>query len=261
MSQGLSPLLHLRSAVNAIFFQLRRRRRGAWAKKPYFEVPALALETVTPEQKKIIKDLRNKYGIKFELNLNEPNSLENYHYLHLFDQFTLKSGWKPDVGKEWVDVGCKNFYYAQALHAYFKPEKLTGIELDAYPIYNDLQTRSSYADFYVTQVKNTHFLAMDFCEYAPKCDGITFLYPFVVPEPLVKWSLPLSEFKPEALFRQAYSTLRPGGSLLMINQGESEFEAASRYAKTANFNLKHRVELSETLLARALPPVVSVWEK
>ena len=221
LSPYISPLLRLRSAYHRVWYEMTRGIK--WPRRRYHEQPAEVLpESLTPRQQHRIEALREKYGVRFEEQFHSSTALENYEYLDLFDQIQEKQDWKPCFGQELIDVGSLNFYYASALHAFFHPKQLQGIELEGYRVYTNFYSRFDYAQCYIRRLSNTTYSVMDFCDFRGVADGITCFYPFVKPEPLVAWRLPLKVFRPHRLFENCVRTLRTGGFLLMINHGKTK---------------------------------------
>lgn len=250
--------LKLYSLINKVAFSIRKKRR--FSRSNYKEKAAWELHHLGNTIQLKLEELRNKYAVRFENTLDRGNSLENYHLLAILDQLSSQWLWRP-THKIHVDVGSKNFYYASCLAAFFNPQQLTGIELDAFGLYTNFHTRQSYAQYYIKKIKQARFLAEDFCKYPDKADTLTFFYPFVIPEPLVRWDLPLSEFKPDTLFKKAFQVLNDDGQLLMINQGDEEYQAAKIILSANGFVKMKSYHLKETLLARQLTPIASLWKK
>ncbi|MBX7148317.1 hypothetical protein K1X76_04475 [bacterium] len=253
----MSLFLKIRSFLNSIFYFIRRHVH--LSRSNYSEVSARALNDLQPETKNEIEKLSKQYQIKFEDTLNRGNSLENYHLLHLLGTVQKKWNWILPQNKNVCDVGSKNFYYAKTLEIFFKPQSLTGIELDAFVLYDDLHTRKSYAEFYLKQIGRSRYLPINFLNFSEKTDIITLFYPFVISEPLIRWGLPLSEFKPELFFKHVAQTLNANGQVLIINQGDEEWIAVQKLAKNAGLILKASYTASQTLLYRKLTPMVSLW--
>jgi SAM-dependent methyltransferase len=136
----------------------------------------------------------------------------------------------------WLDVGCKNWSIIDALHAvatqHFKlPAErlfLDGIELDPNRLYSNLFSRQDAARSYSRPFQNARYLTGDVCEFAPKNAGIydvvTCILPFVVQDPFDAWGLPQHYFQPASVLLASLQLLKPGGHLLIINQGETEAE-------------------------------------
>jgi len=259
-SPYISPLLRLRSTYYRCWYEVSRGLK--WVRRHYHEQPACTLpKSLTTQQRRRIEALQMKYGIQFENQFHVSTSLENYEYLDLLDQTKEKFCWNPDLHKEMVDVGSLNFYYAPALHAFFQPRQLQGIELEGYRIYTNLYSRFDYAQCYIRPFTNTSYTVMDFCDYTGSADGITCFYPFVIPEPLVAWRLPLKVFQPERLFERMTQSLRKEGFVLMMNHGEDEAKWACDFAQRSGLQLQSHPLPIPPLFPRAEMPIVSVWHK
>jgi len=259
MKQSLDATLRLYSIINRIGYTFRKISR--LSRKNYKETPVWELQKLTNKNQKRIEQLRLLYNVNFENHLHRANTLENYHLLDILDQLKSNWNWQPPLQQNLVDVGSKNFYYAVALNAFFRPSQMTGIELDAYGLYRDFHTRYSYAQYYIKHIPGAQFMAGDYCKTRLSADIITFFYPFVIPEPLVRWSLPLAQFKPQKIFNHAYQTLGTDGLILMINQGNEEFEAAQKYLASAHFKMAQYQIITDTIQIRYLPPIASLWHK
>lgn len=255
-ANGSSPLLVLESLVNLPFFHLRNALK--LTRRNYSQTPCRDLQMDSQETLKRIKALKSRYDVAFEKHLAQSDAFENYHVLDVLTQAREVLGFEPKPGLILADAGCKNFYYARALAAFFKPALLTGIEVDAYKLYRDFHTRFSYAEFYLRDLTECRYRAMDFLKFQEPLDGLTMLLPFVTPYPLVKWTLPLSLFKPKPFFAHAFALVKPGGWLFMMNQSEDEEAAAHKLAETAGFKLKGKMAI-RALSERDEPPRVSWW--
>lgn len=255
----MNPLFHLHAGLNRFFFRCRNRFR--LGRKHYVEKPAEALPALSEIQQEIIGGLKERYGVCFEKSLNAGNALENYHLLDLLDRFPKIPPWPLPHHLAILDVGSKNFYYASTLHHFFKPAKLTGLEIDAYRIYRDWQTRLSYARYYIRDLPEVSYEVGDFMDWSGEVNVVLFFFPFVVPDPLVNWGLPLTLFKPKELFVKASRVLKPKGYLFMVNHGEEEFEAAKTLALEAGFAPRGFRNHADGLLTRSIPPQVSLWQK
>lgn len=152
------------------------------------------------------------------------NYLENLYTFDLLAQnFKLYSTSNLRV----LDIGCKNFFYAQGEYQFFKTfsidVKLDGIELDAYRLYSNLYSRYETAKFFIKGNNNIRYIAdnllnLNNIEY----DCIVWFLPFVKIEPLQYWGLPKKYFLPEKLLHHAYSLLKENGQMLIVNQGVEE---------------------------------------
>ena len=256
----ISPILRLRSAYYRCWYEISRGLK--WVRRHYHEQPAHTLpNSLTAQQRHRIKTLQVKYEVQFEDEYHASTALENYEYLDLLDQTKEKFDWQPEHGKELVDVGSLNFYYAPTLNAFLHPRKLQGIELEGYRIYTNFYCRFDYAQCYIRAFANTSYTVMDFCDYTGSVDGITCFYPFVKPEPLVAWRLPLKVFQPQRLFEQMMRCIRTEGFVLMMNHGEDEARWACDFAQRSGLQLHGHPRPISPLFPRAEVPIVSIWHK
>jgi hypothetical protein len=170
---------------------------------------------------------------------------ETLTYLHYLD-FIFRSQdllndclFKDHAIKEplrWLDVGAKNWAYVPALNTFLKTfaswspldepaYELVGIELDAYRVYANLFSRYDYAMSFTQHMPQAQYLVGDVMVHRQQYHIISHFLPFVVPEPCLKWGLPLSCFQPQAMLNHVLSLLIPGGFLIIMNQGEWERDA------------------------------------
>ena len=151
------------------------------------------------------------------------NERENQYLYEIFKKtFTIKLSEKLSI----LDIGSKNWYYANSEHSFFsefcKDFILDGIEVDAYRLYNNFYSRYEVAKFHTKNLKNTTYIADNLLNLTKKYDYIVWILPFVLLEPLQYWGLPKKFFEPEKLLKHAYNLLNTGGQMLIINQGEDE---------------------------------------
>ncbi len=259
----MNPLLYVLAGLNALFFSLRNRVR--WRGRRYHEKPAGSLPNLTPPQRLIVQGLRDQYNVHFEAFLNERNALRNYYLLHLLDQVAETWGWGSDdgasslKGRRVVDVGSKNFYYAPALHAFFQPSHLAGVELDGFHLYRGLYTNASYADFYIKTLPNSAYHVMNLTAYHEPVDILVWFFPFVFKEDVVSWYLPLNCFEPKTLFQHARQILSEEGVLLMVNTGEEEWTVASDLLHQVGFSQRGWIPAFEGLWSKVITPSISLW--
>lgn len=251
--------LRVRAAINRVVFPIRRRM--TWGRRSYCEAPAQTLPLLTPHQQMRVQHLQQHYGVRFEAHLNAGNSLESYALLDQFQRAQQYFAWQPPTGQCVLDVGSRNFYYARALQAAWQPVRLTGIELDGYRLYENFHTRASHAAHYIRELPQAEFLVQDLLDYHRPADGVLLQYPFIVPEPLLHYGLPLSELKPRALLTHAARLLPAGGWLWMINKYPEEFSHARDILQEARLRMHGRLVDTDGLIPRETPPIVSLWVK
>lgn len=212
----------LEAVANQFFFAVRGQMR--WRRRNYQEGGAV-LPNGEPHG-----GLIRRYQPAYADRLSPQTLDENLIWLELLDAVRHKLDWRPQAPLQALDVGCKNFYYAPTLKAFWdsygQPVELKGIELDAYRVYRDGYSRADYAAWYAKGIAT--FEAGDALRHRGRYNAISLFYPFVLPGPLVKWGLPLRHYQPAKLLDHLVSLLEPGGVLLVVNQGHGEWTAQQR---------------------------------
>lgn len=257
---ALSAAQRLRSTLLGLRFALSKRLR--WRRPGYVETPARVLDGLPPATEARIAILHSRYGERFEARYDRLNSLENYVYLDLLDRLREVAGvdW-PCPGGRWLDVGSKHFWYAPVLHAALRPARLTGVEIEGYRIYRDGHSRHDYAQHYVAALPDTDYRVMDAMDWREPVDGISCFYPFLQSGTVLAWGLPVSVLRPRALFAHLARCLRPGGTWLMVNQGEDEWQRARALAEKAGLQPMASLPVAQPLLPRPAPPRLSLFRK
>lgn len=254
-----SLLMRLQSLHHAYWLWLSSAIR--WRRGNYRERPAGSLDGFKPQQRARIETLKAEYGIAFEQQFDRANTAENYTYLDLLDQFRRHCGQIWPAGRDTLDLGSKNFYYAPVLHAAFRPTALTGLEVEGYRLYPNFYSRYDYAQAYIRDLLNTRFVVGDVRAYQEPAGLVTCFYPFVFADVHVAWYLPLHLFDPEAYFAKLARLLRDESYLIMVNQGQAEYAAASALCEHSGLRLCAHLEIARPLTTRRLPPQVSMWQR
>jgi len=246
-----------RSLYHALWFRLSERIH--WSRKPYHEVPIGRLTDLATWQSACIESLQARYGLCFESRYGRHTSLANYAYLDLLDQAWTAAARPVPTGGLVTDVGCANFWYAQTLHRFFQPAKLTGVDVEGFRLYPTGYSRYDAAAGYVANLPQTSFVTADYCEMDEQMDVITAWFPFVTPAPVLAWRLPLTVFSPERLLARIARNLATGGTLFMVNQGIDEADVAAGYCRQAGLRSQGRWVHPRPLRPRPHPPVASWW--
>ena len=200
----------------------------------------------------MLKDLKNRFDFfirnktKFSrknfVEKNEKllfhNYLENLYTYDILGQCLNK---QPSDCTKILDIGSKNWFYAKGEYHFFKSfvqnPCLDGVEIDAFRLYSNLYSRYETAKFYTKNLKNTNYIAGDLLSINDTYDYIIWFLPFVTIEPLKYWGLPEKYFMPEKLLYHAFSLLKNGGQMLIVNQGEKE--AAVQKQLFEKLNIKY----------------------
>src|ERR1700727_1610710 len=139
--------------------------------------------------------------MQFELRMSAATSLNNYEYLDILDRGWSGSGMDRPAGGELCDVGCASFWYAATLQAFFRPDRMVGVEVEGHRLFRDGRTRIDYAAGYLAQLPTAEFLVRDYASHDAPADVITSWFPFVTPAAIFASRLPLSLLAPEKLFQ------------------------------------------------------------
>ena len=166
-----SWLQRIRSLRHGVWYGLSERIR--WSRGVFVETPAIELCTVDLEQAERIAALRGRYQVQFEQRMNADTSARNYEYLDLLDRGWQESKVERPVGGELCDIGCASFWYAAALHVFFRPDRMVGVEVEGHRLFRDGHTRIDYAAGYLSHLPNARFVVADYTTYREPADIIT----------------------------------------------------------------------------------------
>jgi SAM-dependent methyltransferase len=249
----------LRSLRHGFWYGVSERIR--WSRGAFTETPALELCTVDREQAERIAALRNRYQVQFERELSAATSANNYEYLDILDRGWRESGMGRPAGGELCDIGCASFWYAATMQAFFRPDRMVGVEVEGHRLFRDGRARIDYAAGYLSRFPNARFVVADYTAYPDAADLITSWFPFLTSAAILAWRLPLALLAPERLFRRIRHNLRSGGLFFMVNHGRQEFASAEHLCVAANMRCLASWSAPGALSRhRLLPPVLSWWE-
>jgi hypothetical protein len=255
-----SLLERLRSLRHRFWYGISERVR--WSRGVFHETPARDLPGVAFEQTQRIAALQNRYQVHFEEKLSAATSINNYEYLDILDRTWADSGLPRPAGGVVCDVGSASFWYAAALHAFFRPRELVGVEVEGHRLFKDGRSRIDYAAGYVAQIPGARFLQADYADCELPADVITAWFPFVTATALLAWRLPLSMLTPERLFTRIYLNLRSRGLLVLVNHGAAEAAIARELCNAAGLTpLSSFAESGAFSSHRASPAWVSCWTR
>lgn len=237
MNRVSAGLLSLR---NALDFPLRRlfrwhrpgyRLPGRSSDDLYADLPAgerQAAETLAGR-------LRRQYQLDPALqDSSAHNFRENLFYLHLLEQALERSGAALPAEIQAADIGPSHWFYVQALYRALqwfggreaaRQVTVRGFETDPYRVYADLYARRDHALAHMRANPDLQYIPTGFTRQPGRFDCVTLFFPFVFLPDHLRWGLPPAVFQPAALLRDAWESLRPGGILLIANQGEAEHRA------------------------------------
>ncbi len=247
----------LRSRYHSFWYHLGER--VAWSRGTYRERPAKELRDLSGIQHERIASLQRHFRVRFEDRATQATALKQYDYLDILDQAWSALKLPVLTGGVVQDIGPSNFWYAPVLHTFFRPTELVGIEVEGHRIYLNGYSRLDYARGYIENLPKTEFLIRDYSRYNRPAHTVIAWYPFVTPNPVLAWRMPLSLFTPHALFSQVAHNLQPHGLFLMVNQGRREASIAAAWCRKAGLVRHRSCELRPILRPRIPAPVLSCW--
>lgn len=253
----LSLTDRLRSGYHRFWYEASQALR--WSRGTFRGEPPGALNELSPSQRDRIQELVSGYGTRFELRYAAETALLNYAYLDLLDRARRELTWTVPTKQHTCDLGSAHFAYAAALHTFFRPKTLTGVEVDGHRLYCNGRSRIDYARGHIQDLSNTEYVTADYRQYTKPADIITGWYPFVTPKPLLAWRLPLSLFDPAAVFAQIAKNLRIGGLFIMINHSTTEAKIARSLLEGVGLVCTNQYVHEIPLRPRTPYPVLTLW--
>ena len=157
-------------------------------------------------------------------DITRQNCIENLYILDILDKY-FRVYPKEDLNI--LDIGSKNWNYAKGEYIFFKHRchylKMTGVELDAHRLCWNLFSRQEIARYNIKYLPFANYIADDFMNVNGTFDYITWFLPFVGEYQHKKWGLPVKYFRPQEMLMHAKECLSDGGTMFIVNQGESEY--------------------------------------
>ncbi|MCP5159210.1 MAG: hypothetical protein H6975_07270 [Gammaproteobacteria bacterium] len=190
-------------------------------------LPAL-MRTLPVTQRAPAELLAARYDLHRWATICDPVGFhESLYVLDVLDRYVGL----PDDPPPYLDIGCKNGGYLPGLQAW-SGGPWHGVEIDAYRRYWTLTTRRACGEFVAGSLPGCRYIAGDLLDLQGGYGFITWFLPFLHETPLRDWGLPRQLLRPVDLLAHAWALLAPGGSLLVINQGEAEAERQERLFQT-----------------------------
>ncbi|NJM12799.1 MAG: hypothetical protein HC889_13855 [Synechococcaceae cyanobacterium SM1_2_3] len=189
------------------------------SQQPPLSLPTL-LEQLSSDQKPLAEVLASRYNLSdWGRACDAQGFRESLYVLDVLDRYLGP----PTSAAPGLDIGCKNGCYLPGLHAWTHGP-WDGVELDAHRRYWSLTTRRAHGERIARLLPGCRYIAGNVLDLHHSYGFITWFLPFLEPEPLQDWGLPLRFLMPLQLLEHVWSLLLPGGRLLVINQGEEEAE-------------------------------------
>jgi SAM-dependent methyltransferase len=186
---------------------------------------------------------------------------ENLFYLEMLERAvaTARPPWPQTIRA--ADIGPSSWFYVHALHALLqwwecpsgRRVNLSGYEADAYRVYVDFHSRFDHAQAHLQGLNGVRYLPEPFARQPAAFDFVTMLFPFVSAKDHLQWGLPRALFAPDQLLADAWHSLKPGGLLVIVNQGEDEHQAEREMLAAAGIKPLAAFRHASTLYQYGLP--------
>lgn len=216
---------------------------------------------LTDNQHQRVEELAATYSRRFEDTLPPQIAYLNYGYLDMLDRAKDALNWAPPIGDKICDLGSANFAYAAALHTFFQPTRLVGVEIEGYRLYGNGRSRSDYARCHIHDLPHTEYVVADYRNHHQSARLISAWFPFVTPQSLLAWQLPLSFFDPSTLLSRVANNLILGGTFLMINHNWEEAEVAHHLVEATGLVCQGKFVHTQPLRPRPQPAVLTLWQQ
>lgn len=256
--QGLGENLH--SAKNRFFWNLRSRIR--FTRAGYKETGNAKI-SLSPEESWLEED----YNFSaYRTYLSEDNYRKNLWTLSLLDGLLEPHLSQRYLPLEILEPGCQDFSRLPALRAFFRKQglapRITGLELDPFPVLHDFHSRWDKAKYYLNCEKSAdRYLDADFFQWHRSVDLICCFYPFVSTHPALAWGIPAKFGNPVQWLESFTRNLRKGGFLLVVHQGEWEEEDFDTAREGFPLELLEREKITSRFYPLPHPACASVYRR
>jgi SAM-dependent methyltransferase len=236
MDAALTPYRVLRNLVD---YPLRRRLK---VRRPVRNVTPAglehALDVLQEEEQREARRLIGMYGLAdLAARGTRRDILENLFYLDLILTALAGANVPLPAGKlTGIDVGVGHWFYVHALYNVLREWRATrprevellGFETDPYRVYDDGHSRADWASWYLRGVPQALYVPDDVRRWGMQADVAFMLFPFVFATDADKWGLPRTVFQPVDLLQHVWRGVKPGGALIVANQGRDEADEQKR---------------------------------
>ncbi len=193
---------------------------------------------------------------KLKESTNSGNYQENLFYIHMLQTaFSQLQGYTLPQMIHAADIGPSHWFYVYSLHNFLtwyqtdvsREITLDGYEADPWRIYSDLYSRFDRAIGYIGELQNTNYYPKAFSAQPCQYDLIFMFFPFVFLHDHRQWGIPDKEFNPEGLLKDAWSSIKKGGKLFIVNQGNDEHQKERQLLSKVNIPIEKSILMNDLL--------------
>jgi hypothetical protein len=214
------------------------------------------------EARRLLGDYRLQ---PFHDDSDARNYRENLFYVQLLERALTESGAELPDRLAAADIGCSSWFYVQGLHALLEwwraPEgrevALRGYEADASSHGALPLSRLDYARAHIRTL-SVDYRAEPFVPEPGAFDFVSMLFPFVFLRDHEEWGLAQPLFDPERLLTGGWRSVKAGGLLVVVNQGEEEHRRQGELLAAAGVPVAAAFRHDSLLFAYDLARYVSV---
>lgn len=252
-------MLELRNRIDfplRELFRWKRNYQNITTKAGFFDEYNHLSEPDRTHAIQIEQKLFNAYHLDHvKKTLSSWNYYENIFYLHMMEETFSKLKNNLPSSIRCADVGTSHWFYAQILWSFYswfgtsvqRSLELDGYEVDAYRVYADLYSRYDHALANIRDLPNVHFFAEEFKPESNAYDVITLFFPFVFINDSLQWGLPITKHKPDQLLDEVWTSVKPGGVLMIVNQGEKELQSQMQICTQVGMHDMCKIKISPLL--------------
>ncbi len=223
----------IKSSINQLDYLLRNFIK--WRRKGYslkHTLTASHISILNRHNPIAAERLIHTYHLLNWLQFSDLNNLlENFYYLEMLESALLRSNIELHDNIHVADIGVSYWFYVRSFYAlltWYKSSTprsfwLSGYEIDPFRVYLNFHSRYDLAQAYIKGLQNVSYHPKEFSYESEKFDMITLLFPFIFLSDHLQWGLPFNQFKPKILLQNAYLSLKVNGLMIIVNQGEEEY--------------------------------------
>ncbi len=271
--------------TSAYFALLDLRNRLDYAIRQRLHAPSRTIPAYTGARPEILSaypvDIRARAGdeiarLRAEYHFDDVDTgfanrdlRENYFYLAMLDEAFRQSKITLPAEVTAADIGPSSWFYVKALYTALsrfgttqpRGVHLTGFEVDAYRLYADFHSRRDHAQANMRGLPGVDFVDHGFEPRPDTYDVLTVFFPFIFLKDHLEWGLPRALFNPPNLVKATLASLKPGGLLMIVNQGQLEHEEELRFLREAGFTPASAFKMEPLLFSYPLDRYILTVKK